>query len=437
MESKANYALIGVISILTFVLAAAFIYWFALFDSKVETKQYRIIFTGTVTGLSAGTDVLFNGIKVGQVRDLAIDPDDPGKVVSRIEVSNTAPVKVDTRVILEFQGLTGIAFVQLTGGTPGAADLLPPEGEKIATIVADKSDFQSLVDGLRDTISGASATFDRLNNFLDVNEPVATATLANIESFSAALASNATGVEAFLASLSEAGKEIGPLAGELRQLSVQVRGLLGDVKPGSVAKIVDDVSSFTEAVSRNTDKVDVFFTDATTLSASLSKSSEQVSDIIMRFQAVTDSLDPDILAQFVLNLDSISTVLGDNSENVDTFLSNMTEVSTTLAQSVDKVSAIVDNINNMTSDTDSEGLFKQLTSAAAAVQVLAENLDTRTQLLTTGLGRFTGQGLSEYQALAADARATLRRLDTLLSRVNANPQSLIFGGETVREYNKK
>jgi len=437
MESKANYALIGVISIFTFILAAAFIYWFALFDTKVDTKQYRIIFTGTVTGLSAGTDVLFNGIKVGQVRDVVIDPKDPGKVISRIEVSSTAPVKVDTRAILEFQGITGIAFVQLSGGTPGAADLVPPEGERIATIIADKSDFQSLLDGMRDTIGGASAIFDRLNAFLDTNEPVATQTMANIEAFSSALAANSVGVEAFLASLSEAGKEIGPLAGELRELSVEVRGLLGDVKPGSVAKIVDDVSSFTDAVARNTDKVDTFFGDATSVSGSLSKSSEQVSDIIDRFQAVTDSLDPDILAQFVLNLDSISTVLGDNSQNVDTFLANMTAVSDTLANSVDKVSAIVDNINDMTSDTDSEGLFKQLTSAALAVQVLAENLDTRTQLLSTGLGKFTGQGLSEYQALAADARATLRRLDTLLTRVNSNPQSLIFGGDTVREYNKK
>lgn len=437
MESNANYALVGFVSVLVLVLAGAFVYWFALLDNNVATKQYDVVFTGTVTGLSPSTPVLFNGIRVGQVRTVAIDPNDPGRVIARIEVDTDAPVKADTKAILEFQGLTGVAFVQLTGGTPGAADLLPGNEQQVAVIIADKSDFQSILDGVQNTIVGASVAFDRLNKFLDDNEATTASTLANVEAFSAALAANSDGVEEFLASISDAGAEIGPLAGELRLLSTQIRGLVGDVKPGQVAKIVDDVSTFTDAVARNSENVDVFFADAVALSASLTKSSAEIEAITARIGSATEGVDPETIAEFVDSLGAISKVLDDNAGNVDAFLGNMTDVSVTLAQSIDQVRSIVDAIDDMANSAGSEGLFEQLSSAATAIQVLAENLDSRTAVLATGLNRFTSGGLSEYQALAVEARSTLRRLESLISTLNRNPQGLIFGGDTVREYNKR
>lgn len=437
MESKANYSLVGLISVLVLFLAGAFVYWFAVLDTTVATKQYNVVFTGTVTGLSATTPVLFNGIKVGQVRAVAIDPKDPGKVIARIEVDVAAPVKVDTKAILEIQGLTGVPHVQLSGGTPGAAELVATREGELAVIIADKSDFQSILDGLQGTIVGASVAFDRLNKFLDDNEAKTSKTLSNIEEFSAALAANADGVEQFLASLSDAGKEIGPLSNELRLLSADLRGLVGDVEPGQIAKIIDDVSTFTDAVSRNSASVDTFFNDALTLSASLNKSSEQIGTITQQIGAVSEGVDPKVVSLFIENLGSISAVLEKNSGNVDTFMGNMTDVSVTLADSVEQVRSIVNSIDAMASSAGDEGLFAQLSSAASAIQVLAENLDTRTALLATGLNKFTTGGLSEYQGLASDARATLRRLDRLISTLERNPQGLIFGGDTVREYTKK
>jgi len=437
MESKANYSLVGLISLFVMFLTGGFIYWFAINDSNVTTKKYNVVFTGTVTGLSASTPVLFNGIKVGQVRSVAIDPNDPSKVIAVVEVDSNAPVKTDTKAILEFQGLTGGAFVQLSGGSIDAKTLLPSSNGRTVTIVADKSDFQSILDGVQDTIVGASVAFDRLNNFLDDNEATTSATLANVEAFSAALAANSEGVEQFLASLSGAGKEIGPLAEELRVFSEQLRGIIGDIEPGQVAKIIEDASKFSEAIARNSDSVDIFFKDATTLSASLNKSSEQIGLITQNVDEITKGIDPETVTLFIENIGAISAVLEQNKGNLETFMGNMTSVSDELSASVAQVRSIVDAVDKMANSAGDEGLFEQLSSAANAIKVLAENLDSRTSTITSGLTKFTSGGLSEYQALASDARATLRRLDNVLAKIDRNPQGIIFGGDTVREYTKQ
>ncbi|MGJ8526994.1 MlaD family protein [Maritalea sp.] len=437
MESKANYSLVGLISLVVMLVTGGFIYWFAILDSNVATAKYNVVFTGTVTGLSVSTPVLFNGIKVGQVRSVKIDPDDPGKVIAGIEVDIAAPVKTDTKAILEFQGLTGVAFVQLSGGSSEAASLAPSSTYNPTTIIADKSDFQSILDGVQGTIVGASVAFERLNKFLDDNEATTSSTLANIEAFSAALAANSDGVEQFLASLAGAGKEIGPLAGELRVLSEQLRGIVGDVEPGKVAKIIDDVSTFTESISRNSASVDMFFADATELSASLNSTSEQIGLITENVDAITKGVDPKTVKTFIDNIGAISSTLENNRGNLETFIGNMTTVSDELTNSVAQVRSIVDAVDKMANNADDEGLFTQLSTAATAIQVLAENLDSRTSTIASGLNRFTSGGLAEYQALASDARATLRRLDSVLSKIDRNPQGLIFGGDTVREYNKR
>lgn len=437
MESKANYSLVGLISLFVMFLTGGFIYWFAIVDSNVTTKKYNVVFTGTVTGLSVSTPVLFNGIRVGQVRSVAIDPTDPSNVIASVEVDSNAPVKTDTKAILEFQGLTGVAFVQLSGGSPEAKPLLPSTNGSIVTIVADKSDFQSILDGVRDTIVGASVAFDRLNNFLDDNEATTSATLENVEAFSAALAANSDGVEQFLASLAGAGKEIGPLSAELRQFSEQLRGIIGDVEPGQVAKIIEDASKFSEAISRNSESVDSFFDDAIALSASLNKSSEQIGQITQSVDTITKGIDPETVTLFIQNIGAISSVLEQNKGNLETFMSNMTTVSDELNSSVAQVRSIVNSIDEMANSAGDDGLFEQFSTAAAAIQTLAENLDTRTSTIANGLNKFTSGGLSEYQALAADARATLRRLDAVLAKIERNPQGIIFGGDTVREYTKQ
>ena len=124
METRAPYALIGL-----FVLAAigavfGFVYWLNNTGGLSERAVYRIRFENTVSGLLTGAAVLFNGIRVGEVTDLRLDPDHPRQVLATVAVVATTPVRADTQVGLEYQGLTGVPVVSMLGG--GASSPLKP-----------------------------------------------------------------------------------------------------------------------------------------------------------------------------------------------------------------------------------------------------------------------------------------------------------------------
>ena len=121
METRANYVVTGAFTLAVIAGVFSFIFWFHNSGSGGERASYRVVFTGSVSGLRSGGSVLFNGIRVGEVSGLALDAHDPRKVVATISVDRAAPVRADTRVALAFQGLTGLAEVALTGGAADAA----------------------------------------------------------------------------------------------------------------------------------------------------------------------------------------------------------------------------------------------------------------------------------------------------------------------------
>src|ERR1700722_11882830 len=123
METKANYIATGVFTLAVIVGAFGFIFWFQNTGRSTAQATYRVVFDGSVSGLRTGAAVLFNGIPVGEVAELSLDAADPHKVVAVITLGRTVPVRADTKVGLQFQGLTGLAEVSLAGGSVDAAPL--------------------------------------------------------------------------------------------------------------------------------------------------------------------------------------------------------------------------------------------------------------------------------------------------------------------------
>ena len=119
METRANYVVTGAFTLAVIAGVFGFIFWFQNTGSGGERASYRVVFTGSVSGLRTGASVLFNGIRVGEVSGLALDAHDPRKVVATISVERAVPVRADTKVALAYQGLTGLAEVALTGGAAG------------------------------------------------------------------------------------------------------------------------------------------------------------------------------------------------------------------------------------------------------------------------------------------------------------------------------
>ncbi len=186
METKANYFLVGVFTISVIAAACAFVYWFSRTGEGGQRAVYRAIFDGSVSGLRRGSSVLFNGIKYGEVTALKLDPNNPHKVVATLTVEKQTPVRTDTKVTLEYQGLTGAASVALKGGSE-TTPALEGENDQLPTLYADPGAGQDLVQNARDVMSHVDQVVQRVDTLLADNDASLRATVRNIEAFTEAL----------------------------------------------------------------------------------------------------------------------------------------------------------------------------------------------------------------------------------------------------------
>ena len=120
MERKAHYALIGTFVLVSLAALLAFTAWLsdAQFDKKYD--NYEISFRGGVQGLSEGTEVRFNGLKVGDITELRIDPNDNNSVIVDIQVVSNTPVDFESIGRMEPLGLTGLNYIQIIPGGPNS-----------------------------------------------------------------------------------------------------------------------------------------------------------------------------------------------------------------------------------------------------------------------------------------------------------------------------
>ncbi len=146
METRAPFVVIGAFVLAAIVAVFGFVYWLNNTGGLGPRTSYHVQFEGSVPGLLVGAGVLFNGIRVGEVTDLTLAPDSPRRVNATISVASATPVRADTKVGLEFQGLTGVPVIALEGGT-----LLANAGE-VPTLMADPGASRSMTEAARDAL---------------------------------------------------------------------------------------------------------------------------------------------------------------------------------------------------------------------------------------------------------------------------------------------
>lgn len=181
METKANYVLIGAFTIAVAIFGLLFLLWAANYASARNWQRYDVIFNEPVTGLTVGSAVQYNGIAVGTVEDLKLDPQDPRMVMAHLKLQHDAPIKVDTRARLSQAGLTGSPFIQLTGGSPNAPPLEPDERDQVPVILTEPSALQNIAD----TANRLVERLDRM--FSEENVEHFSATMANIDRMTGAI----------------------------------------------------------------------------------------------------------------------------------------------------------------------------------------------------------------------------------------------------------
>jgi phospholipid/cholesterol/gamma-HCH transport system substrate-binding protein len=188
METRAPFALIGAFVLAAIVAIFGFVYWLNNTGGLGPRMSYHVQFDGSAPGLLVGAAVLFNGIRVGEVTELGLAPDNPRRVNATISVAATTPVRPDTRVGLEFQGLTGVPVIALEGGMR-----LAGSGE-VPTLIAEPGAGLSMMQAARDALR-------KVDTVLSENSEPLKDTIANFKTFSDGLARNTGKLDGIIAGL--------------------------------------------------------------------------------------------------------------------------------------------------------------------------------------------------------------------------------------------
>lgn len=193
MEVHARYTLMGSFALAVLAIGFLFAYWLEAGGGFKDRVSYRVQFDGSVAGLAKGSSVLFNGMRIGEVTGLALDKAQPSVVMVDISVERTAPVRADSTVTIEFQGLAGAPAVSLSGGTLASPLLAEASADK-RRLTAEKNAGQSMTQAARDVLR-------KLDVLVADNTAAFTSAVANVDKFAAALARNSDKVDGIVSGI--------------------------------------------------------------------------------------------------------------------------------------------------------------------------------------------------------------------------------------------
>src|SRR6478672_11773211 len=229
METRANFVLIGAFTLAVIAAAFGFVLWFQSLHTTKARSPLRVVFEGPATGLRNGGSVNFNGIRIGEV--ISVKLDNPRRVVALAMVENNAPIRKDTVVGLEFQGLTGVAAISLKGGEE-AAPPVPLDEDGIPILTADPNALQDVTEAIR-------ATLQNVNRIVSDNQQSVKNSLHNLETFTATLARNSEKIDNVMA-------RVDGVMGKADSLMLGLNSIGGGATGGELAAMVKAIKELAE-----------------------------------------------------------------------------------------------------------------------------------------------------------------------------------------------
>jgi phospholipid/cholesterol/gamma-HCH transport system substrate-binding protein len=215
--------LVGIFMISLMAGLVVFVIWLAKFQFEAEFARYDIYFKGSVTGLNLGSPVRYSGVRVGEVIDVSLRPDQPDQVQITIEVDQKTPVRSDTVATLEIEGLTGGLYVLLIGQAPDAPPLEAGPGQRHPVIASRSSSLQQVLEGAPELVQKIDLLLVRANDLLNAeNRASVSGSLANLNSFTATLSGHRDDVGALLADASATMANVRSTTGDLKELAASL-----------------------------------------------------------------------------------------------------------------------------------------------------------------------------------------------------------------------
>lgn len=378
METKANFVLIGAFTLAGLLGLMGFFLWFAQVELDRQFHYYDIRFS-SVSGLSNASDVRFNGLAVGQVVDVKLAPERDGAIVVRVEVDGSTPVRADSVATIESQGVTGVSYVGIDGGSAAAPLLGSGQDGEIPEITAGRSMLQSLSEDAPQLLERSLQVVDELGQMLGED--------------------NKNRIENILINVEQASREFSRTLSDFSGVA------------NTVADFATQINKFNETLNSLTEDLSVVLATADATLVSIKELAEQGKGVLTAGSATLTDAQGAIVEtkDFVANdLTSLADDLRKTTEDLNAQLTLLTGDARTLMATFGTTGEVATARLNEAQATiaRANGLIQTLDDAALAVNSAATSTDN--------LIRDEGAPLvAETRAMVAEANRALQSVSTI------------------------
>ncbi|MFO1105153.1 MAG: MlaD family protein [Amaricoccus sp.] len=419
METRANYVLIGAFTLAGILGALGFFVWLANSQVDREFAYYNVLFDN-VSGLTVAGNVSFNGVSVGQVTSIDLYDKDPSKVIVGIQVAQRTPVKTDTTAQLKSQGVTGMSFIEMAGGSPDA-----PRLEQHAVIVAQRSVVQALSEDAPNLLKEAITLLHSVQGFVgpDKQEYVA-GILRNLDAASGKLETALGDFSSVTKTVASASDQIGAFTARLDEIGGSVEATLDKARGTlDVAK-----GAFSQAEATLATATTTLIRAGTTFDSANAVIKDQVPPIVDEVGATVKTLNQgvaDIKAQVATVLASIGGTSQIASERLIELQGTIAKLEATLGTAQTTLEAVTAGSQSVQKLVDGEGtglVVDARTTLANANQAI------------TSINKVVQEDMpvivSDVRTATANANATIEQVGNDLTGASGQLTPLIASGAT-------
>ncbi|MFK7764388.1 MAG: MlaD family protein [Roseobacter sp.] len=410
METKANYLLIGIFTLAGIVTVFGFLLWIANVQVNRQFAYYDVLFD-SVSGLATASDVRFNGVPIGQVVALDLDPQDPSKVRVRLEVQADIPIKTDTIARLESLGVTGVGIVALSGGSNAAEDL-----PQLGVIQSERSALQSIFEGAPTLLTTAVDVLEDIQEVVNAdNRSAVTDLLNNLASASGRLDRSLEDFEQLSSALGGASREIAVFTQRLAALSDTAEGTLN-----TATDTLNAAQSTAERAAGTLDTARGTFATAdglmkNELSAFLETGRAAAQQIDQTIGALEPALNESLLAAqdlLATRLPSLTSQVEDTAAALETQVNAVGAGATDLFEDYARVASVA------------RARLEESATALAAFEAASLEAETALSTINQTIGQDLPHLFADLRSAAQSANRVIDEVGTGVSEVSSKLLSL-------------
>lgn len=451
METRANYVAVGIFTLVALLGAFFFVYWTAQYGGTEATATIEVRIPGSAAGLGRGSQVLFNGVRIGDVRNVNFDPADPRVAVAEAVVVRSAPITASTRASIGVQGLTGQAYIEFSGGDPTQPSIFEAADAAgtVATVTADPSAVANILETVQSIAVRADRILDGLESVVqDARDPL-TQSMKNIQKFSQALSDNSDQVDDFLKNFTSLSEQLGTASGKLGTTLDSASELMKAIDRDKINDTIANIQSFTDRLDNSTQNIDEIVAgvdkalkNIETFAGSATKTADRIEKLLADVDSGKVKTTMDNIAAASENAKSVAEEakkladrVGARGDDIEVTIRNARELSEKLNAASTRIDGVLAKLDGLLGDEGGSDLIADARETLNSFKSVADNLNTRIDRISGGLEKFSGRGLDEVQNLVQDSRRSIQRIERAITDLERNPQRIISGGAgTVRQY---